>query len=92
MGILHRKTYILLPLSCHNKGLSLADLKRTQGKGIDMVVQTSDLSIPGKICLNQMKHQIQTCIIAAEDWKPYIPIYLDPRTVPFVDQIIPESL
>jgi hypothetical protein len=90
-GVLHRKTFHLLPLSRHNKGITLAELERTRGKG-NMVVQTSDLSAHGTICLNRMKHQIQTRFIATEEWKTYIPIYLDPRTVAFVDQIIPEAL
>jgi hypothetical protein len=80
MGILHCKTFLLVPLSCHNKEQTLADLEQTPGKGIDIVEQTSDLSLPGKI--ETPYSDLLYCCRGME---------VDPRAVLFVDQIFPES-
>jgi hypothetical protein len=91
MSILHRQSFCLLPLKRHDQGTTLTDLERARvnaGRRVDV----RELSVNGQICLQRMKHQIQSRFVALEEPKTYVPLYLDPRTVPYVNQIIPDTL
>lgn len=88
MKVIARETFLLLPLGHHNKGCTLSDLERLRGGGGGQVV-VDDLSTPGKVCLSRFKHQIQVRFTDKEEAKTYLPLYLDPRTVPFADRVIP---
>ena len=48
--------------------------------------------LDGQICLERMKQQIKSRFVAVEEPKTYVPLYLDPRTVPYVNQVIPDTL
>jgi len=58
----------------------------------DTIIHVNDLSAPGAICLERIKHQIQSRFVETEDDKTFIPLYVDPRTAPFVDQLISGTL
>ena len=91
MSILHRRRFCLLPLERHDQGTTLADLERTRVNG-RMWRDGHELSVNGQICLERTKHQIQSRFVALEEPKTYVPLYLDPRTVPYANQIIPDTL
>ena len=91
MGVLQRQSFHLLLLNRHDQRTTLADLEQTR-KNDGTKKELVDLSANGKICLERIKGQIRSRFVDAEEPKTYIPLFLDPRTVPFVNHIIPEAL
>ena len=57
-----------------------------------MKMSILDFSSNGRVCLERMKHQIRSRFVAVEEPKTYVTLYLDPCTVPYVNQIIPQTL
>ncbi len=91
MGVLQRQSFHLLLLHRHDQGTTLADLEQTR-KNDGTKKELIDLSANEKICLERIKGQIRSRFVDAEEPKTYIPLFLDPLTVPYVNHIIPEAL